>query len=77
MFDYIVNDFENSRVMLNDNSIGAMVICESSEQAKMMFEIFNKKKYANRNEEDEKLIKKAALILHDIGTKQERKRLGR
>ncbi len=43
MFDYIVNDFENSRVMLNDNSIGAMVICESSEQAKMMFEIFNKK----------------------------------
>ncbi|WP_323652057.1 DEAD/DEAH box helicase family protein [Aliarcobacter butzleri] len=72
MFDYIVNDFENSRVMLNDNSIGAMVICESSEQAKMMFEIFNKK-YANRNEEDEKLIKKAALILHDIGTKQERK----
>ena len=72
MFDYIVNDFENSRVMLNDNSIGAMVICESSEQAKMMFEIFNKK-YANRNDKDEKLIKKAALILHDIGTKQERK----
>ena len=72
MFDYIVNDFENSRVMLNDNSIGAMVICESSEQAKMMFEIFNKK-YANRNYKDEKLIKKAALILHDIGTKQERK----
>ena len=34
MLDYIITDFENSRVRFNDNSIGGMVICDSSEQAK-------------------------------------------
>jgi type I restriction enzyme R subunit len=72
MLEYIVNDFENSRVRFNDNSIGGMVICDSSDQAKEMFEIFNKK-YANRVGEKEKTVKSSALILHDIGTKQERK----
>ena len=43
MLDYIVNDFEKSRGALNDASIGGMVICDSSEQAKQMFELFNAK----------------------------------
>ena len=43
MLDYIVADFEKSRGALNDASIGGMVICDSSEQAKQMFEIFNAK----------------------------------
>lgn len=43
MLDYIVEDFEKSRGALNDNSIGAMVICDSADQAKMLFEIFNSK----------------------------------
>lgn len=72
MLDYIITDFENSRVRFNDNSIGGMVICDSSEQAKEMFEIFNKK-YASRIDSNEKIVKTSALILHDIGTKQERK----
>ncbi len=41
MLDYIVTDFEKSRGALNDASIGGMVICDSSEQAKQMFDIFN------------------------------------
>jgi len=41
MLTYIVNDFEKSRGALNDTSIGGMVICDSSDQAKQMFEIFN------------------------------------
>jgi type I restriction enzyme R subunit len=36
MLDYIIDDFEKSRVMKNDKSTGAMVICDSSEQAKEM-----------------------------------------
>ena len=40
MLDYIIQDFEKSRIALNDNSIGGLVICDSSEQAKMMYEIF-------------------------------------
>ncbi|MCB9324020.1 MAG: type I restriction endonuclease subunit R [Lewinellaceae bacterium] len=43
MLDYIVSDFEQKRIATGDNSIGAMVVCDSSDQAKMMFEIFNKK----------------------------------
>jgi type I restriction enzyme R subunit len=89
MLDYIVHDFENARIAMNDNSIGGMVVCDSSEQAKMMFEIFESK-YAISQEESllmaaeptssygnkkkiESKVKSAALILHDIGTKDERK----
>jgi type I restriction enzyme R subunit len=64
MLDYIVQDFQNSRTTFGDHSIGGMVVCDSSEQAKKMFEIFNAK-YGNELT--------AALILHDIGTKDERK----
>jgi len=72
MLEYIITDFEKSRVMFDDNSIGGMVICDSSDQAKKMFEIFNDK-YANRESKDKKTVKSAELILHDIGSKEERK----
>lgn len=99
MLAYIVSDFEKSRGALNDASIGGMVICDSSDQAKKMFEIFNgvyaetaivpNKTGASDNEVLEisepaatayiesvkhaQKVKNAALILHDIGTKEERK----
>ena len=84
MLDYIVEDFEKSRGMLDDNSIGAMVICDSADQAKMLFEIFNRKHASQTSEvsetKDYGIIKKeknkvrsAALILHDVGDKQFRK----
>jgi type I restriction enzyme R subunit len=41
MLDYIIRDFEKSRSALNDATIGGMVICDSAEQAKQMFKIFN------------------------------------
>lgn len=93
MLDYIIKDFEQARISMNDNSIGGMVVCDSSEQAKMMYEIFQHK-YVNAlplaDQTDgigerpksyhalKKLnsnITNAALILHDVGTKQERKDL--
>lgn len=43
MLDYIVSDFENSRATYGDHSIGAMVICDSANQAKQIYEIFNAK----------------------------------
>jgi len=49
MLDYIVEDFETSRLTMNDETIGGMVVCDSSEQAKKLFEIFNKK-YAVKSE---------------------------
>ena len=98
MLTYIVNDFEKSRGVLNDATIGGMVICDSSDQAKQMFEIFNgvyadkpilpqtsnsnsqllevaepaPTSYAESAKQAQK-VKNAALILHDIGTKEERK----
>lgn len=94
MLDYIVEDFEKSRIIHSDNSIGAMVVCDSSEQAKMMFEVFKDKYAGEKKEEYEGIdivaepesfygykhktamkVRTAALILHDIGTKDERKKL--
>ena len=40
MLDYIINDFEKSRGAQGDSTIGGMVICDSAEQAKEMFRIF-------------------------------------
>jgi len=95
MLDYIVEDFGKSRITHGDKSIGAMVICDSADQAKMMTEIFVKK-YAPKpvqvSEPEAEYLKVAediveykftplpgrtitshALILHDVGTKDERK----
>lgn len=92
MLDYIVKDFEQTRIAKNNNGIGGMVVCDSSDQAKMMYEIFQAKHgeqttepslamaaeeregYSNKKRQDS-TVKTAALILHDIGTKSERKDL--
>ena len=114
MLDYIVTDFEKSRGAVNDASIGGMVICDSSDQAKEMFKLFGEKyaesdlrnttvneandptydlpmvaedspvydvsgatsgnePHTNRKKANKNKVKSAVLILHDIGTKEERK----
>ncbi len=40
MLDYIVQDFVKSRVRFGDHSIGGMIVCDSSDQAKKLFEVF-------------------------------------
>ncbi len=52
MLQYVVQDFEKSRQVENDATIGAMVVCDSSDQAKMMYEIFQEK-YGIHEEEVE------------------------
>lgn len=73
MLDYIVTDFEQSRISFNDNTIGAMVICDSSKQAKEIHRQFQEE-YSKR-EKKKNTATKSALILHDVGSKQERKDL--
>lgn len=75
MVEYIVHDFESTRKTFNDDSIGGMVICESSGQARKAYEVFLDT-YAVRQEveKERNLVKTAALILHDEGTKKERER---
>lgn len=50
MLDYIVEDFEKARIITNDQSIGGMVVCDSSEQAEQLYKIFQSK-YAQHTEE--------------------------
>lgn len=94
MLDYIVQDFLKSRIRFGDHTIGGMVVCDSSEQARKLFQIFIAKynpvqkvieeqtpyqmaaeppaeygKYLH----DHKLKPTASLILHDIGSKEDRK----
>jgi len=96
MLDYILNDFEQSRIMHNDHTIGGMVVCHSSEQAKELFAEFQRRMtpatppttkesslpLAAEDQDEyeftpkqEKKTYTAALILHDVDTKQERKEL--
>lgn len=89
MLDYIVKDMEQARISMGDNSIGGMVVCDSSDQAKMMYDIFQET-YANKADVEYNLaaeeaetyggkkqknsrVKRAQVILHDVGTKQDRR----
>jgi type I restriction enzyme, R subunit len=91
LLEYIVTDFQKSRITMNDNTIGGLVICDSSEQAEKMKEIFDAK-YADVQDQDyamaaeppyaygdafreESKVRSSALILHDAGTKQDREEL--
>lgn len=90
MLEYIVNDFKRSRERMDDPSIGGMVVCSSSDQAKLLYEIFqenyakdeptqfrlaadSQQRIAISKRNQECQVKSAALILHDVATKQERK----
>ena len=94
MLDYIVEDFVKSRNTFGDHTLGGMVVCDSSEQAEKLFEIFVNKYhpeqktveavasysvmkeaapiYGNYTDRHGKKIS-ASLILHDVGTKDDRK----
>jgi type I restriction enzyme R subunit len=49
LLEYIIKDFQSSRIRFGDDSIGCMVVCDSSDQAKKMFELF-KDNYGNQAE---------------------------
>lgn len=70
MLEYIIKDLTKTRIRLNDN-IGGMVVCNSSKQAKGLYELF-KLKYENKPENEFSPIR-ASLILCDVADKQFRK----
>ena len=75
MLEYIINDFETTRITIGDNQIGGMVVCDSAAQAREMYKIFEEK-YAKTNLESKTRKSKvcsAALILHDEEDKETRK----
>lgn len=62
LIEYIVDDFNHSRIALNDTSIGAMIVCDSSEQAKIVHAELNNQSLFTH-----------VLILHDVDDKETRR----
>lgn len=62
LVEYIVDDFKHSRIALGDSSIGGMIVCDSSDQARMVQQEL--KNYTDVSH---------ALILHDVDDKETRR----
>lgn len=61
LVEYIADDFRKSRVAMNDASIGGMIVCDSSDQAKAVYDAMQGTAFSS------------ALILHDVDDKDTRK----
>lgn len=95
MLDYIVQDFIKSRIRFGDHTIGGMVVCDSADQARILFDIFISKYNPEQQtvadvsieylkvaepvveygdyQKKQKCNLTASLILHDVGSKDDRK----
>ena len=60
LVEYITDDFRKSRIAINDDTIGGMIVCDSSDQAKVVFEKMQNTGFSS------------ALILHDVDDKETR-----
>lgn len=60
LVEYIVGDFHKTRIALNDDTVGGMIVCDSSDQAKVVFEKMQSTGFSS------------ALILHDVDDKETR-----
>lgn len=68
LLDYILNDFVESRKIYDDSTIGGMIVCDSSDQARELYKLFE----AKRNKGTTKLT--ASLILSDKDDKETREK---
>ena len=59
LLDYITNDLNKFRHAWQDETLGGMVVCDSSKQAKMLFQLFEEK-YGKQEIEIEKIPMMAA-----------------
>lgn len=75
LLKYIITDFKRFRKVQGDDSLGGMVVCETSEQARKMHQYFDEVQSQVLSESDDKTVLKDALILHDSDDKETRKML--
>lgn len=68
---YIINDLVKFRKIQGDDTLGGMIICETSGQAEKLFAHFDK----IQKEISGKLHLRAGLILHDYENKETRKQI--
>lgn len=65
LLDYVINDLQQFRVKNEDNTLGGMVVCNSKEQAQMMYRLFLEK-YADETELDNERDEDGATIYRSI-----------
>lgn len=72
---YIIKDFVRFRAIQGDPTLGAMIVAETGTQAKKISKYFDEVMAELKEKENMTTTLKHALILHDVGTKQERKQI--
>lgn len=66
LLDYILNDFKQSKEIYGDDTIGGMIVADSSEQARELYKLFKEKK------SNKETTFTASLILSDEDDKETR-----
>lgn len=72
---YIIDDLKKFRQIQGDNTLGGMIICETSEQARKLFAYFDEVQNEINNKASAKSNFKVGLILHDSDDKETRKQI--
>ena len=72
---YIISDLNKFRMIQGDKTLGGMVICETSEQARKLFTYFDEIQKELNDSSSIKSNLKAGLILHDSDDKETRKQI--
>jgi type I restriction enzyme, R subunit len=75
MLRYIITDMKQFRLIYGDNTLGGMIICETSMQARKLYAYFDEIQNSLNIDTSEKTHYKAGLILHDSDDKETRKQI--
>ncbi len=71
---YIINDLNRFRIMRGDNTLGGMIICETSNQARLMYSLFDEVQNKINADSSVQGHLKAGLILYDSDDKETREK---
>lgn len=72
---YVISDLNRFRMIQGDSTLGGMVICETSEQARKLFSYFDEIQKELNDNSSIKSNLKAGLILYDSDDKETRKQI--
>lgn len=72
---YIITDLRQFRIIHGDDTLGGMVICETSEQARKMYAYFDEIQNEINHKASHQSNLKAGLILYDSEDKETRKKI--
>lgn len=72
---YIISDLKRFRMVQGDDTLGGMVICETSEQARKIYTYFDEIQRELNEDSSVKTHFRVGLILHDSEDKETRKKI--